>query len=208
MKKKLNNMSVIRVTLLTVILFICTIAAMYWAAGTIEIPAESPLADPNYKIRILPEVTAERDAPLDPASPSNLLYGGKDWTSAIVSYAVFIAIIVATAYISRKGKNCINGILTVNLALLTFVKFLSQDLAETFFLFSNLRAGAQSLIDNNYRLRVIIACVDLWSRQYDNYPKNITTFTLVGIMLISAIIAGLIEYIFWAGDASAIDTAD
>lgn len=55
------------------------VAGLYLTAGLVDIPSALPLADPDYVIRTLPDVSLPYDAVIPPgtATPVNQLYGGK-----------------------------------------------------------------------------------------------------------------------------------
>lgn len=185
-------------TLITVLLTL----ALYAIAGVVDIPSDSPLANPNYIIRPLNDVSAPYDAVITEEEmatmPVNQLYNGEDWLTPIIFYG--LAYVIVTILLIRfiPSSDIFGGVvLWASSTLFTF-RELSRIIAEIPFHYSHLRSGAQILIDSNYHLRVIFAYVELWCRnRHRVYATNIANWVSLGIFLVSGVTAGIIDLLIW-----------
>lgn len=146
------------------------VLVIYIASGIIDVPSDSPLADQNYAIRVLNDVSVPYDVEITEAEmaamPVNQLYGGEDWQLPMRGYIViyiFLTLLLIRITSEERMFSAMALWFTAKIALLTEIARIAANIC---FCYDSLRAGAQTLIDNNHRLRVIAAYIGIWSQKY------------------------------------------
>lgn len=182
------------------------VAELYLTAGLVDIPSASPLADPDYVIRTLPDVSLPYDAviPPDTVTPFNQLYGGKNWVLEIV---IWTAVIIVTSIIAihRDEDSVFVRLGGWTSVMLLALGDIAKILAKIPFYYSHLRSSAQSIIDYNHRWRVILAYIGLWSTEKDTYAYAVVGLVFLIVFSISLAFASLATYIYWKAQSTTED---
>lgn len=171
---------------------------LYIVTGTIAVPPESPLANPNFVIRELNDPTIRFGTELPPGTvtPINLLNNGEP----IVTPSLIIVIVacVVCVVIFLLEDNAFAGVAGLLLLQLNVTTIAIEAAADILFVYNSLRAGAQPLIDGSHRLRVIVAYAQLWCERYDLFEVHKAPSTLSLIVIgVSYALAIAIEYRRW-----------
>lgn len=170
---------------------------LYVAIGKADVPPESPLADPNYVIRPLNDASVPNSYKLPPSAdyPVNQLNNGEEWLPTLLFYMAWDLLGLAIV-LTVKDK-----MLTMMMSLYvvqSVVKDYPKILASIPFAYSHLRAGAQPLIDNSHRWRVIFAHIMLWcENHHGRYAYHYVGWVFGIVMLVSFVLAFTIEYFGW-----------
>ncbi len=169
----------------------------YVAIGVAEVPPESPLADPNYVIRPLNDATVSNSHTLPPSAdyPINQLNNGEEWLSTLLLYVAWNLLELAIV-LTVKDK-MLTMILSIHIAGAVMKEY-PKILASIPFAYSHLRAGAQPLIDNSHRWRVIFAHITLWCENHcGRYAYHYVGQVFSIVMIVSFALAFMIEYFGW-----------
>lgn len=168
---------------------------LYWIVGVIDVPSASPLADPNFVIRELNDPTIPWDTELPPGTvtPINMLNNGQPIITPPLALGI-LAFVVCMIF-SLKFKDWATALSASTLCEFNLARFIIQTLADIIFEYHSLRAGAQPLIEDSHRLRVIVAYLQLGCERFDileTWRLALMIFSIV--MIISYALAGILEY--------------
>lgn len=174
------------------------VVGFYLAAGVIDVPPESPLADLDYTIQPLADVSLPRDAIIPPGTvtPVNQLYGGKNWLPIIIIWATLL-IVTSIITARRNGDSVFVSLGGWTCTALLALKNVAETLAKVPFYYSHLRSSAQTLINGSHRWRVILAYIELWCVKYDTYAYAVATSVLLIVFLVGVTLASLAAYAYW-----------
>ena len=179
--------------------------ALYVIAGMIDVPPESPLANPNYVLRELNDVTIPWDAELPPGTvaPINLLNNGNPvitpWLVALLAFYI-----LAMLFSLAAKKSLVQSVAYLMISQLFLVSQIIDTLVGIPFAYNSLRSGAQPLIDGSHRLRVAFAYIQLWCEKYNVIGANMMVKRLFSIvMLTSYALACVIEFLRWKREKAA-----
>ena len=186
----------------TLVLVACGVI-LYAIICTIDVPSTSPLVDPHFVIRELNDPTIPLDAelPAGTVTPINMLNNGQPIIDPVLVVGIALCIGLIVFGLRDLKDNWLAATFGVASGEVFLAKFVIQGFTDVFFTHSYLRAGAQSLIDDNHRLRVVIAYLQLWCERFDTKKAWVIPLSIfTGILAISYILAGIIEYRHWLSE--------
>ena len=177
------------------------ISTIYGVTGSIDVPEESPLSDPNYVLRQLNDATIPWGTELPPGTitPVNMLNNGEPVMTLdlVLQLVLYVLVILGSLY----NKDTASGILALTFTELNAMKLVAETLVNIPFECTHLRSMAQPLIDGSHRLRVIFAYIQLECERRDLHMASAAVDAwCVSIVLGSFLLAGVIEYARWRED--------
>lgn len=185
MKQDEINPSVCYILGISLLFTAIFVVVIYIICGVIEVPEASPLSDSNFIVQPLN----------DELSPTiNQLYGGENF---LAHNFLSILISVLIAFLFALKRETLWGCMIVAIAYMYLASHVLGEIAKiTFDHGSILRADAQSIIEGNHGLRVLIAYIGILAERHNTSADNLVTFIAASILLTSLVLAGATHRLF------------